>query len=78
MSGILFLYCFGSCTGYLLILGDSAQPLLVRAFGASAWFTKRSVVIAGVSSAFIFPMLFGTRLAALKGALGGSMPFTAS
>ncbi|KAI3436527.1 hypothetical protein D9Q98_005944 [Chlorella vulgaris] len=65
MCLVMFLYPFGSCIAYLVIIGDSFQPLLLAAFG-SAWWTGRSAVIAGVSLTCVLPLCFPTRLGALK------------
>jgi len=40
MIAVIFAYCFGSCIAYLIIVGDSFQPLLQEAFGV-AWWTSR-------------------------------------
>jgi amino acid permease len=74
MCLVMFLYPFGSCIAYLVIIGDSFQPLLLAAFG-SAWWTGRSAVIAGVSLTCVLPLCFPTRLGALKGK--SALPATA-
>ena len=33
MSVVLIVYCYGSATAYLIILGDCFQPMLAEAFG---------------------------------------------
>ncbi|EFN58616.1 hypothetical protein CHLNCDRAFT_50436 [Chlorella variabilis] len=69
MCFVMFLYPFGSCIAYLVIVGDSFQPLLLAAFGA-AWWTRRAAVITGIGCTCILPLCFPTRLAALKGKSG--------
>lgn len=66
MCLVLFLYPFGSCIAYLVITGDSFQPLLLSAFG-QAWWTSRAAVITGVSCTCILPLCFARQLGALRG-----------
>ncbi|PRW56012.1 AAAP family transporter: amino acid [Chlorella sorokiniana] len=65
MCAVMIAYPFGSCVAYLIITGDSFQPLLLELFGA-AWYTSRTAIITAIGCGAMLPLCFRTRLGALK------------
>lgn len=62
---VVFLYLFGSCVAYLIILGDCFHPILSRLFG-HVWYTSRKAAITGVGTFLVLPLCFAETLSAAK------------
>lgn len=61
----LLLYLFGSGVAYLVIIGDTVQPVLAHLSGDAAWAT-RSAVISGIGTAVVLPLCLPRTLSAVS------------
>ena len=59
---VVFLYLFGSCVAYLIIIGDCIHPLVDQALPSLALPFTRNTVIAVVGTVTILPMCFARTL----------------
>lgn len=62
MCLLLFAYLFGSSIAYLIILGDSFQPIAAALFGSDNFFAGRTAIITLFSGLLSFPLCFPTSL----------------
>jgi hypothetical protein len=58
LSASLVIYQLGSCSAYLIIIGDTISPLLQHGFGEDAFFAGRQFVIIFFAIFIIMPLCF--------------------
>lgn len=65
LSASLVIYQLGSCSAYLIIIGDTISPLLQHGFGEDAFFAGRQFVIIFFAIFIIMPLCFPRNLSSL-------------
>ena len=53
---VMWLYLFGISLSFCIIIGDIAQPLLSQALGDSSFLSNRSIAVAVIIAAIVFPL----------------------
>lgn len=65
----IFLYSFGCCLTFMIIIGDQIDRILASTYGSDFchyWYMNRSFTMTAISVAFILPLSFSSSISFLK------------
>jgi sodium-coupled neutral amino acid transporter 7/8 len=68
-SVAIFLYSFGCCLTFMIIIGDQIDRILASTYGSDYchfWYMNRSFTMTVISMAFILPLSFSSSISFLK------------